>query len=218
MKNCIRLGIVDDHPLMRDGIALTLGREGDFKVVACGGNAKEAVAIAEKHAPDIMLLDVKMPGGGFEAAQQITASHPDIRIVFLTVSESREDVSAALASGGAGYILKGIAGPDLVRAIRSVAAGETYITPQFAARLIGPVTRSPERAAAESKCQNLSAREEQILEAVARGLKNKEIACKLNISEKTVKHYMSAILAKLSARNRMEAVLASNRLKAGADL
>ncbi len=209
----LRIAIIDDHPLMRQGIEYTLRREKNFHVVATGGSADEAVAIARDYKPDVILLDISLPGCGLAAAKAITAADPAIRILVLTVSERHEDVSAALKAGARGYILKGIGGGDLVKTICSVAAGETYITPQFAARLL---TKPAEVAdpAADSIGQ-LSLREQQILKEVSLGLTNKEIAKKLNLSEKTVKHYMSGVLQKLSARNRVEAVVASRRLMAG---
>ncbi len=208
----LRIAIIDDHPLMRQGIEYTLRREKDFHVIATGGTVDEAVAIAQDHAPDVILLDISLPGCGLAAAKTITAANAAIRILILTVSERHEDVSAALKAGARGYILKGIGGSDLVKTIRSVAAGETYITPQFAARLLTKPTELVD-AAADTVGQ-LSLREQQILTEVSIGLTNKEIAKKLNLSEKTVKHYMSGVLQKLSARNRVEAVVASRRLMA----
>lgn len=210
----LRVAIVDDHPLMREGIEHTLRREPDFDVVATGGCANDAIRIASELSPDLILLDVNMPGSGLEAARAITASHPEIRILCLTVSERHEDVTAALEAGVRGYILKGIGGPDLVRTIRSVAAGETYITPEFAARLLATPLRTT-KSSTPDPLQQLSIREEQILKEVSNGLTNKEIARKLDLSEKTIKHYMSGVLHKLSARNRVEAIVASRRLKEG---
>jgi len=212
-ENCIRLAVIDDHPLMRDGIALTLSRESDFEVVASGASAADAIRIAEELQPQIMMLDVNMPGGGLSAARHIAVSNPNIRLLFLTVSERQEDVTAALEAGVRGYILKGISGPDLVKTIRSVAGGETYITPDFAARLLAMPAKPKHGDAPGMARPDLSAREEQILESVALGMTNKEIARKLELSEKTVKHYMSGVLQKLSARNRVEAIVASRRFK-----
>lgn len=210
----VRLAVIDDHPLMRDGISLTLSREADFDVVATGASADDAVAIAKAHKPHIMILDVNMPGGGLTAARQIAIAEPETRLLFLTVSERQEDVTAALEAGVRGYILKGISGPDLIKTIRSVVGGETYITPDFAARLLALPTQKQKAAAHPAVSRpDLSAREEQILEGVAQGLTNKEIARKLSLSEKTIKHYMSGVLQKLSARNRVEAIVASRRLR-----
>lgn len=210
----VRLAVIDDHPIMRAGIEHTLGREEDFEVVASGASAADAIRIAREFTPDLMLLDISMPGGGLAAARAISTSHPQIRILILTVSERHEDVTEALAAGVRGYILKGISGPDLVRTMRSTAAGEIYITPEFAARLLTTHPASKSGAAnAPDPSQRLSIREEQVLKELSLGNTNKEIAKKLDLTEKTVKHYMSGILHKLSARNRVEAVVASRRLK-----
>ncbi len=214
MGDKIRLAVVDDHPLMRVGIEQTLKREPDFNVVATGSNADDALRIAAEHAPHLMLLDVNMPGGGLNAARELGAKHPDIRLLVLTVSERQEDVTAALEIGVRGYILKGIGGPDLVRTIRTVFAGETYITPEFAARLLASqMTKAKSATTFPGLSQPLTAREEQVLKELSLGATNKEIARKLSLTEKTVKHYMSGILQKLSARNRVEAIVASRRLK-----
>jgi DNA-binding NarL/FixJ family response regulator len=209
----IRIAVVDDHPLMRAGVENTLTREKDFEVVGSGGNASEAVAIALTQMPDLMLLDVNMPGGGINAAREIALSCPTIRLMFLTVSEKMEDVTAALDAGVRGYVLKGIGGPDLVRTIRSVASGDTYITPDFAARLLTSPPASAKARGQSCPLEALTLREEQILREVSLGLTNKEVAKKLDLSEKTIKHYMSGVLHKLSARNRVEAVVASRRIK-----
>lgn len=210
MNPRLRVAVVDDHPLMRIGVEHTLRQEEDFDLVGSGASADDAIRIASELVPDIMLLDVSMPGGGVAAARAIRDARPEIRVLFLTVSERPEDVTAALDAGVRGYILKGISGPDLIRTIRSVGAGETYITPQFAARLLALPTiasRNAQKSAEEPP--RLNVREEQVLKELSLGLTNKEIARKLNLTEKTIKHYMSGVLQKLSARNRVEAVLAS---------
>lgn len=214
MLKSLRIAVVDDHPLMRAGIEATLKRDADIEIVATGGSAQDAMTIANEFAPDIMLIDVNMPGSGMTAARAISKEHPAIRVLFLTVSERQEDVTNALEAGVRGYILKGISGPDLLRTIHSVALGETYITPEFAARLLAsPISRPQASAKPLDPDLHLSVREEQILKEVALGQTNKEIAKKLELSEKTIKHYMSGILQKLSARNRVEAVMASKRLR-----
>lgn len=214
MLKSLRIAIVDDHPLMRAGIEATLKRDTAIEVVATGANAQDAINIAKEFAPDIMLIDVNMPGNGMTAARSISKDCPEIRVLFLTVSERQEDVTNALEVGARGYILKGISGPDLLRTIHSVALGETYITPEFAARLLAsPMGRPLTSAKSIDPELHLSVREEQILREVALGQTNKEIAKKLELSEKTIKHYMSGILQKLSARNRVEAVVALKRLR-----
>ena len=165
--------------------------------------------IARDHAPDVILLDISCRNFGLAAAKTIAETNPTIRIRVITVSERHEDVHAALKAGARGYILEGIGGSDPVQTIRSVAAGETYITPQFAARLLTKPTEIANPAA--DTVRPLSLREQQILKAVSLGLANKEIAKKLNLRERTVKRYMSGVLQKLSARNRVEAVVAKRR-------
>ncbi len=213
MTGSVRVAIVDDHPLVRAGIAYTLDPEPDFELVASGECADDAIRIASNDSPDLLLLDVDMPGGGLAAARAIGPAYPAMRILFLTVSERQEDVIAALEAGVRGYILKGISGPDLLRTLRTVAAGETYITPSFAARLLASPQQKPKIVTPDlDLTKQLSIREIQVLNEVARGRTNKEIALKLNLTEKTIKHYMSSVLNKLSVRNRIEAVIAARQV------
>jgi DNA-binding NarL/FixJ family response regulator len=205
MSRRLRLAIVDDHPLMRDGIVLAASREPDFDVVASGGSADDAISIAKEKRPDIMLVDVNMPGGGLHAARAIAAMHPQVLILFLTVSENPEDVAEAFAAGVRGYILKGISSVDLIATIRSVVAGCTYITPEFAAHLLSRSRQSSGSISEASLLQRLTFREEQILGFIKLGLTNKEIARELDVSEKTVKRSVSRVLRKLRVRNRVEA-------------
>ncbi len=209
MTEKIRLAVVDDHPLLRDGVVGTLAREGDIDVIAVGASAEDAKRIARENSPDIMLLDISMPGDGIEAARVILSAFPGMKAIMLTVSEREEDLTRAMQAGVHGYVLKGINGHDLANTIRSVARGETYITPQFAARLLSTINRrGADDGTAKAPAPQLTAREEQILREVAAGLTNKEIARKLDLSEKTIKHYMTNVLQKLQVRNRVEAVIA----------
>lgn len=205
MPDALHVAIVDDHPLFREGVAATLAAQPDFEVVAQGATAADAVRIAAEHLPDIVLLDLSMPGGGLAAAREIAAAAPVVRIVMLTVSEDEEDVAAALRAGARAYILKGIAARELIGILRTVAAGEVYVTPSLAASLLVEMT-GPGRPAADP-LELLTDRERQILERVATGESNKEVAYELGLSEKTVKHHMTNILQKLQARNRVEAAL-----------
>ncbi|UTW08483.1 response regulator [Pseudomonas benzenivorans] len=205
MSGKIRIGIVDDHPLLRQGVAAALKRIADFEVVEQGGSAEEAERIAEKYKPDVMLMDVHMPGDSFAAVRAIVESCPSTKVLMLTVSESEEDAYAALEAGARGYVLKGVSGPDLAQAIRNVAMGQTFITPGFAGKLISDLQK---HSSDEKSVQELTHREEQIIREVANGLTNREVADKLELSEKTVKHYMTSIMQKLQVRNRVEAVTA----------
>jgi DNA-binding NarL/FixJ family response regulator len=157
--------------------------------------------------PDIVLLDVSLPGGGMEAARAIVKACPVVKIIMLTVSESEEHVQQAMAAGVHGYVLKGTSGPELINTLRAVARGEYYVTPTFAARILAHTRRPPKAPPRDDGNGDLTKREEQILNRVADGLTNKEIAGALQISEKTVKHYMTNILQKLQVRNRVEAAM-----------
>lgn len=201
----IRVVVADDHPIFREGLARSLELDDSFEVVGLAESAEEAVDLCRRHAPDVALLDLSMPGGGIAAARAIAAMDPAPRIAMLTVSEDENDVTEAMAAGAIGYVLKGVSAIELRRVLRRVAAGEAHITPALAAQVLTMMQRPAEPA--HRALEELSLRETDILKGVARGLSNKEIARELGIQEKTVKHYMTAILAKLQVRNRVEAAL-----------
>lgn len=207
MTEALHVAIIDDHPLFREGVAHILGAQPDIEVIGEGESAADSLQIAAEVLPDIMLLDVSMPGGGLNAVRNIARDFPVIKIVMLTVSEEEEDVTAALRAGARAYVLKGVAGRELVRILRSVAAGEVYVTPTLAANLLVGLAGSGAAQHAGSPLDDLTERERQIVELVASGDSNKEIAARLYLSEKTVKHHMTNILQKLQVRNRVEAAL-----------
>jgi len=209
MTDPLQIAIIDDHPLFRSGVADALSRHGGFEIVAEGGSAGEAIAIAGTKLPDVMLLDVSMPGGGVQAVREIARSFPVVKVVMLTVSEHEDDVTASLRAGARGYILKGVAARELISILRSVAAGDVYVTPSLAATLLFELSGATATSARSplSPLDELTERERQILERVAAGDSNKEIASALQLSEKTVKHHMTNILQKLQVRNRVEAAL-----------
>ena len=207
MAETLHVAIVDDHPLFREGVAFTLGAQPDIEIVAEGESAADALRIAAERIPDVMLLDVSMPGGGLSAVRQIAAQYPVIKTVMLTVSEDEDDVTAALRAGARAYVLKGVAARELVRILRAVAAGEVYVTPSLAASLLFELTSGKSASPAANPLDELTERERQILEGVAAGDSNKEIGAKLHLTEKTVKHHMTNILQKLQVRNRVEAAL-----------
>ena len=204
--------IVDDHALFRDGLASILAAEADIEVAGQGGSAQEAVRLARELLPEIILLDLDMPGGGLEAARTIATDCPVTKIVVLTASEEDDHLIAALKVGARAFILKGVAARELLHILRAVAAGETYVPPALAASLLLEL-HEPQRAArkADDPLDSLTGREREILECLADGLSNKEIGEKLFLSEKTVKHYMTNILQKLQVRNRVEAALLAQR-------
>lgn len=211
MAETIRIVLVDDHPLFREGVAYTLGAQADMEVVAQGESRDEAARLAERHAPDVLLLDINIPGGGIEAARAIAAARPAIRIIMLTASVDEDDLAAAMAAGAKGYILKGVAARELVGIVRAVNAGEGYVAPSLAASLLAGMAGGARPAAPADPLDALTEREREILDLVAAGLSNKEVAASLHLSEKTVKHYMTIIMEKLGVRNRVEAALLTKR-------
>ena len=212
MTNNIRVVVVDDHPLFRDGTTRTLNSCAEIEVVAEGESAEAAIQLAQDHLPDIILLDISMPGGGIEAARVISRTCPVVKIAMLTVSEREDDVMKSLEAGARGYILKGVGGRDLIEIVTGVHNGDSYVSPGLAARMLNELKNmSVEDDADKDIFSALTAREEQILENLSRGLSNKEIGRELNITEKTVKHYVTNVLQKLQVRNRVEAALLAQK-------
>jgi len=207
MLDTLQVAIVDDHPLFREGVAHTLSIQPNIEVVAEGGSAAEAIQIAAERMPDIMLLDVSMPGTGLHAVREITAAVPVIKVIMLTVSEEEDDVTAALRAGARAYVLKGVPARELIRILRAVAEGEVYVTPSLAASLLFELTSGRPTSPAANPLDVLTDRERQILERVAAVDSNKEVGIQLHVTEKTVKHHMTNILQKLQVRNRVEAAL-----------
>jgi len=207
MKAMARIVIADDHPLFREGVVRSLQEAGSFEVVGQAGNADDAVRLATELDPTLVLLDISMPGGGLDAARRISESAPRTRIVMLTVSEADEDIMAALKAGAKGYVLKGVGSAMLAEILNGIVEGESYVSPSLAARLLMEMRARPPEPKSEDPLSSLTAREEEILRLVAVGLSNKEVALKLDLQEKTVKHHMTRILNKLHVRNRTEAAL-----------
>jgi DNA-binding NarL/FixJ family response regulator len=216
MANRIQVAVVDDHPLFREGVANTLSGSPDIEVVGQGDTADDAVRLARDLLPDVLLVDISMEGGGINAVRAITESYPVVKIIMLTVSESEEDVLGSLKAGARGYILKGVTARDLVNIVRAVHAGEAYVTPTLAASLLVDLREDRQSLGpSPSPLDELTEREHQILELLATGSSNKEIARELGLSEKTVKHYMTNILQKLQVRNRVEAALLAQKVEHG---
>jgi DNA-binding NarL/FixJ family response regulator len=205
----IRIAVIDDHPLFREGVIRSLAETGDFEVVGEGATAEDAISITGTRCPDIVLIDISMPGGGMSAIGAILAARPDQKIVLLTVSEAAEHVSAALKAGARGYVLKGVGSLTLADILRTVARGERYVSPTLSARLLADLSAQGNAVSFQAApLQTLTAREREILALVASGLSNKRVALELDLQEKTVKHHMSRILAKLNVSNRTEAAMA----------
>lgn len=207
MNSAVRIAVIDDHPLFREGVIRSLTETGRFTVVGEGGSSMDAVRIAAEARPDILLIDLSMPGEGLSAIAPIRTRDPNMRIVVLTVSEAAEDVAVALNGGVNGYVLKGVGSRALTEILVAVANGETYVTPTLSARLLSHLSSDKRSPIVTDPIHSLTSREREVLDLVAQGLSNKEIAIRLDLHEKTIKHHMTAILAKLRASNRTEAAM-----------
>jgi len=195
-KNRIRILCVDDHRLVLNGIELMIGRQPDMSVVGSATTGEEAVSLFQQHRPDITLMDLQLPVmTGLEAIRAIRHLSPDARIIVLTMYHGDEDIHRALAAGAATYLLKDMLSDDLMRVIREVHAGQRALLPEIQVRLDERATRP-----------SLTPREVQVTELVGRGLRNKEIATELRISEETVQVHVKSILTKLGVNDRTAAV------------
>ena len=207
MPEAIRIAVIDDHPIFRGGLQRVFSLAPDVKLVAEGASAADASLIAKEQRPDVMLLDVAMPGGGIEAARAIVASGSSVKTIMLTGSNADEYVATALAAGAQGYLLKGANAAELLEAVRTVHSGHPYVTPALSSRLLVLAARTQHLAGgAAVKSSDLNHREQQILEFAAQGLSNNDIAAKLGLALPTVKNYMSRIFQKMHVRNRAEAI------------
>jgi len=208
MTEPIRILLVDDHPLLREGVAHSLAVSPDFAVAAQASSGEDAVILARELRPDLVLLDVSMPGiGGIEAARLIAADRPETRIVMLTVDESDDSLMGALRAGAHGYVLKGVSAIELRAIVRRVARGEAYVTPVLAAKMLTELSRPRD----PDSLSDLTKRQIEVLELLSQGRTNREISEALHLAEKTVKHYISSILQKLHVRSRTEAVIIALR-------
>lgn len=208
VKDAIRIALADDHALFRRGVVLTL-EEAGLNVVGEAASAAEALALVRKALPDVLLLDISMPGdSGVDLLPKLQAEAPACKVIMLTVSEDEATLFAALRHGACGYVVKGVTAAELVSAVHTVSNGETYVSPGIAGRMLTSMaaTRNP------GGLPDLSSREQEILESIAEGKTNKEIAALLHLSEKTIKHYVTNILTKLQARNRVEAAVKARSL------
>lgn len=207
----VSLAFFDDHPILLEGLVGIYSGKEEFVVVAQGGTALDALRIAEDLKPNVIVMDLNMPGDPMAVIQFLSEKHADIRIVVFTAASSIDLAVQALKIGVSGYVLKGSQASELHQAIKAASAGETFVTPCFASKVIMALKSDEARKAAGVDAR-LSYREVQIVRHLMRGSTNKEIASGLSISEKTVKHYMSVLMQKLAVRNRLEVVLAAQKL------
>src|SRR5919202_5964605 len=217
MEDAVRVLIADDHPLFREGMRGRLDRVADVAVVGEAESGDEAVELARKLKPHVVLMDIKMPGlNGIEATREILRANPRVGVLMLTMFEDDDSVFAAMRAGAKGYLLKDSGGEGVVYAIRAVTSGEAVFGPGVAERIIGffsvPRSAAPQRAFPE-----LTEREEEILSLVAQGKSNQEIARQLFVSLKTVRNHVSPILLKLQVADRAQAVIRARESGLGHD-
>ena len=213
----LRLLVVDDHEVVRQGLVSLLDRREHFQVVAEAGTAAEAVEMARKFEPDLVVMDVRLPdGSGIEACREIRAEFPGTRVVILTSYPDEEAVLSAIIAGASGYLLKQIRSRDLVSALESVGRGESLLDPAVTEKVLDRVRRIATGTYTDEMAQ-LTQQEQKILLLVAEGKTNKEIATEVFLSDKTVKNYVSSILSKLNLERRAQAAafVARHRLKGG---
>jgi DNA-binding NarL/FixJ family response regulator len=219
MTETIRLLLVDDQRLMRDGLRTLLEMEEDMTVVGEAENGQEALGLYEKLLPDVILMDIRMPVmDGVKATQQLIEQWPDARVIILTTFDDDEYVFEGLRGGAMGYLLKAVSAEELASAIRTVAAGGALIDPSVTRKVVAEFARSARTPRSESSklveqlVEPLSDREVEVLRLIANGYTNKEIASRLYLAEGTVKNYVTSILGKIGARDRTQAALRAREL------
>jgi len=206
----IRVFLLDDHEVVRRGLADLLQAEGDIEVVGESGSAVEATARIPALRPDVAVLDARLPdGNGIDVCRDVRAVDPSIKGLILTSYEDDEALFAAIMAGAAGYVLKQIRGTDLVDAVRRVAAGQSLLDPAITARVLERIRHGSEEP---KELKALTDQERRILEYIAQGLTNHEIAQRMFLADKTVKNYVSSVLAKLGLERRTQAAVLATKL------
>jgi DNA-binding NarL/FixJ family response regulator len=217
MEDTVRVLIAEDHPLFREGMRGRLDRVADVAVVGEAASGDEAVELAKELEPDVILMDIKMPGlNGIEATREIQQASPHIGVLVLTMFEDDDSVFAAMRAGAKGYLLKDSGGEGVVHAIRAVASGEAVFGPGVAERIMGFFS-APRAAAPQRAFPELTEREEEVLSLVAQGKGNQQIARQLFVSLKTVRNHVSHILLKLQVADRAQAVIRARDAGMGRD-
>ena len=204
----IRIAVIDDHPLFREGVVRSLAEIDGFQIVGQGASVADAVGIAREHSPDVVLMDVSMPGNGLAAIDAVLRDSPDTKVIMLTVSESGQDVARAVGCGAAGYVLKGVGAHSLAEIIRTVAHGEAYVSPSLSAQLFASLGKGGLSPAPANPLSLLNDKELEILTLIGSGQSNKRAALTLNLHEKSIKRHLTQIFRKLKVSNRTEAAIA----------
>ena len=213
-----RLLVVDDHEVVRQGLVALLDRRDGFQVVAEAGTVAEALEQARRHEPEIVIMDVRLPdGSGIEACREIRAELPGTKVVMLTSYPDEEAVLSAIVAGASGYLLKQVRARDLVAALEAVGRGESLLDPAVTEKVLERIRRIASGSQETDELSQLTGQERKILLLVAEGMTNKEIAAEIFLSDKTVKNYVSSILAKLNLERRAQAAafVAKHRLDRG---
>lgn len=203
MSQIFQIAVIDDHPLVLKGVIHTIQEAENMEVVATGETAAEAIDAVTRSRPDILVLDLSIPGGGALALREIKRLRPDTKVLVLTVSDDEDIVLDLIAAGASGYVLKGTTGDELITAIREVGSGGQYITPTLAVRLISGMANT-KQVSEKPKLASLTGREQEIAELVSQGKSNKVIARSLGLSEKTIKHNLTNVFRKTQVTNRRE--------------
>lgn len=217
VRRPLRLLVVDDHEVVREGLVALLSRREEFQVVAEAGTVAEALAAARRFEPDLVVMDVRLPdGSGIEACREIRAELPTTRVVMLTSYPDEEAVLSAILAGASGYLLKQVRGRDLVSALEAVGRGDSLLDPAVTERVLERVRRMA-NGDERDELSDLTAQERKILLLVADGKTNKEIASEVFLSDKTVKNYVSSILSKLNLQRRAQAAAFVAKRRMGED-
>ncbi|MPZ91435.1 MAG: response regulator [Actinobacteria bacterium] len=214
MSNALRIMLVDDHEVVRQGLRALLEAEDDLDVIAEAGDGSQAIDTARIHEPDVVVMDVRMPDmGGVEACRGIRDLRPETQVIMLTSYSDDEALFNSIMAGAAGFVLKQIRGGDLVDAIRKVGSGQSLLDPNVTQRVLERLRKS-KYDDTDPKLARLSPQEDRILDKVGQGLTNRQIAEQIHLSDKTVKNYVSSILSKLEVHRRSEAAAYVARAKA----
>jgi len=214
----LRILVADDHPVYRAGLAGVLAEEGDMEVVGEAADGEQALAMALELRPDVVLMDLHMPGvGGVEATSRLAEEAPAVRVLVLTMYDNDESVLAAMRAGARGYLVKGAAGELIAGAVRAVAAGEAVFGSDVAARVLGVLAEDRRGARAGLPFPELTDREREILDLIAAGRSNQDIARRLVLSDKTVRNHVSNIFSKLQVRDRAEAIVRAREAGLGGE-
>jgi len=203
----IRVLVADDHAIVREGVRMILAKEPDIEVIGEAGDGQQALDLAATLRPQVVIMDISMPGmGGIEATQRLRAAQPDVQVLALTMHEDETYVFQLLRAGAAGYVLKRAAAQDLVQAVRAAARGEAFLYPSVARKVVEDYLKRVETGEERERYDGLTAREKEILTLIAQGLSNHQIAEQLYISIKTVQTHRAHILEKLGLHDRTELV------------